>query len=212
MKIVGIDLAGSPKRKTGFCVLDERMQTKTSVLATDKEIICETKKENPDIISIDAPLSLPAGRCCLRKTCSCRKFGHLRKCDRELLNRRIRFFPITLGPMRKLTMRGIKLKKIFEKKNFRVIESFPGSIQDILGMPRKQNGLGKLRRALIKFGFKGDVGKKDLTDDELDAITSALVGKLFLENNYTAIGSGEEIIIVPRILPQSKHFIAENKI
>lgn len=212
MKVVGIDLAGSPKRKTGFCVLDEKMQTKTSVLADDGEIIRETVREDPNVISIDAPLSLPSGRCCLRKTCSCRKFGHLRKCDRELLNRRIRFFPITLGPMRKLTMRGIKLKKIFERKGYTVIESFPGSIQDILGMPRKQEGLEKLRKALIKFGFKGDVRKKDVTGDELDAITSALVGKLFIENNYTAVGGGEEIIIVPRILPQSKYFIMKNKI
>ncbi|MBU5536963.1 MAG: DUF429 domain-containing protein [Candidatus Aenigmatarchaeota archaeon] len=196
MKVVGIDLAGTSKKKTGFCILDGKLNVKTSVLTTDKEIIKETVKENPDIISIDAPLALPKGRDCLKKTCSCRKYGHLRKCDRELLNMGIKFFPITLGPMRKLTLRGIKLRCKFEKLGFKVIESYPGAIQDILKIPRKQKGIEKLRKALIKYGFRGDVYKKDITDDELDAITSALVGKMYLENKYTAIGDPEEILMI----------------
>lgn len=199
MKIVGIDLAGVETKPTGFCILDENLNTKTSVLFLDEEII-GTEKVKPDVISIDAPLALPKGRCCLRNSCKCRKYGHFRECDRELARMGIKFFPITLGPMRKLTLRGIDLKKRFEKKGFKVIESFPGSIQDILKMPRKQRGLEKLRSALIDYGLKGDVNKKRITDHELDAITSALVGKMHLEGNYLAIGNPEEILmILPKI-------------
>lgn len=201
MKVIGIDLAGVETKETGFCVLDESLNVKTSVLYKDEEIIKETEKTEPDIISIDAPLALPKGRCCLKKTCKCRKYGHLRKCDRELAKMGIKFFPVTLGPMRKLTLRGIKLRKIFEGKKFNVIESFPGSIQDILGMPRKQRGIEKLRKALIEYGFEGDVKKKEITDHELDAITSALVGKMYLEGDYLAIGDPEEILM---ILPRRK--------
>ena len=105
-RIVGIDLAGVEKRPTGFCFL-EGMKVKTSLLFTDEEIIEEVKKAKPSIVAIDAPLSLPKGR----KSIEERTDIHLRECDRELLRRGIKFFPITLGPMRKLTERGIKLKK-----------------------------------------------------------------------------------------------------
>lgn len=208
MKVVGIDLAGVIKKKTGFCELDKNLKVKTFVLTTDDEIINKTIDINPDIISIDAPLALPKGRCCLRKTCKCRKYGHLRKCDKELARMGIKFFPVTLGPMRGLTLRGINLRKTFEKLGFKVIESYPGSIQDILKIPRKQKGLEKLRKALIKYGFTGDVNKKNVTDDELDAITSALVGKLYLENNYMGIGTPDEILmILPKREESLKSFI-----
>lgn len=196
MRIVGIDLAGVETKSTGFCILDKNLNTKTSILFSDREIIKETEKVKPDVISIDAPLALPKGRCCLRKSCKCRKFGHLRECDRELARMGIKFFPVTLGPMRKLTIRGIDLKKVFENRGFKVIESFPGSIQDILKIPRKQKGLEKLRKALIKYGFKGDVKKEKITGHELDAMTSALVGKMYLEGDYLAIGDSEEILMI----------------
>jgi predicted nuclease with RNAse H fold len=103
--------------------------------------------------------------------------------------------------MRKLTMRGIKLRKTLENKGFKVIESFPGAIQDILKMPRKQRGVEKLRKALIEYGINGDTEKEKISSHELDAITSALVGKFFLEGNYLAIGDPEEILM---ILPNVK--------
>lgn len=59
MRIVGIDLAGSPNRRTGFCLLDEKFRTITKALHEDKEIISETLNAKPRIVSIDAPLCLP---------------------------------------------------------------------------------------------------------------------------------------------------------
>ncbi len=194
MRIVGLDLAGSPNRTTGFCLLDENLYAKTKALHSDREIVSETIASNPEVVSVDAPLSLPRGRKSLARPGP----QHFRACDRELMLMRIRFFPITLGPMRKLTARGIKMKRIFEAKGLKVIESYPGSIQDILGMPRKQEGLEKLRRALVRYGVEGEVRKKEITNDELDAITSAIVGKMFLEGNYLAIGDPEEgLMILP---------------
>ncbi|MEM5772764.1 MAG: DUF429 domain-containing protein [Candidatus Aenigmatarchaeota archaeon] len=195
MRIVGIDLAGSEKQVTGFCFMDENLNCETLALHSDKEIIEETLKRDPDIISIDAPLSLPKGRESLEK----RGPPHLRACDKELLKMKIKFFPITLGPMRSLTKRGIKFKKFFESKGYKVIESFPGAAQDLLGIPRKQAGTEKLRKALMSFGFKGDIKKEKITSDELDAITCALVGKFYLEKNYVALGDKKEgLIILPK--------------
>jgi hypothetical protein len=196
MIVVGIDLAGSEKRNTGFCILNEKLFCKTKILKKDEEIIEEVKKVKPEIISIDAPLSLPKGRKCLED----RKGPHLRECDKALAKMGIKFFPLTLGPMRKLTERGMKLKKTFNKMGYEVIESFPGAMQDILKIPRKKRGLEKLRKGLIKIGIKGDVEKKEITHDELDAICCALVGKLYLQNNFLSIGNPKEgLIILPKI-------------
>jgi len=195
LRIVGLDLAGSETRKTGFCSMDQGLSCRTKVLYTDEEIIRETLSQEPDVVSIDAPLFLPKGR----ESLEVKGPPHYRACDRELLRMKIRFFPISLGPMRKLTKRGMSLKSVFEGSGLRVIESFPGAIQDMLGMPRKQEGLEKLRRALIVYGAGGEVDRNDLTGDELDAITCALVGKMLLEGDYLAIGDPEEgLMILPK--------------
>src|SRR3990170_5125708 len=199
MKAVGIDLAGVEKRPTGFCVLDENLNAQTCILHSNKQIIEIIEKLNSGVVSIDAPLALPKGRPSL--SAKYKNRPHLRECDKQLAKMGIRFFPVTLGPMRKLTQRGIQLRKILEGKGFKVIESFPGAAQDMLGMPRKQKGLEKLRKALIKYGIKGDIEEKELSDHELDAATSALVGLFYLEGNYMAIGDPEEILM---ILPKTK--------
>jgi predicted nuclease with RNAse H fold len=203
MKAVGIDLAGVETRPTGFCVLDGSLNAHTYLLYSDRQVIDMIEQITPDVVSIDAPLALPKDRPSL--SAKYKNRSHLRECDRVLLKMGIRFFPVTLGPMRKLTQRGIKLRKILEGKGFKVIESFPGAAQDLLGMPRKQKGLEKLRKALVKYGIKGDIEEKTVSDHELDAATSALVGLLYLEGNYTAIGNPEEILmILPKTKPEKK--------
>jgi predicted nuclease with RNAse H fold len=199
MKAVGIDLAGVETRPTGFCVLGENLNTQTYLLHSDKEIIDMVEQASPDVVSIDAPLALPRDRPSL--SAKYKNRSHLRECDKALLKMGIKFFPVTLGPMRKLTQRGMNLRKILEAKGFKVIESFPGAAQDILEIPRKQRGLQKLRQALIKYGIKGDAAKRAKSDHELDAVTSALVGLLYLEGNYVAIGDPEEVLM---ILPKAK--------
>lgn len=197
MKFIGIDLAGVETRDSGICILNEDLNAETFILKKDDEIIDCIIKVRPDIIAIDAPLSLPFGRCCLKDECLCRNKGHLRECDRELLKMKIKFFPITLGPMRKLTERGIRFKNIIEEKGFKVIEVYPGGAQDLLGIPRKQKGIENLRKGLMNIGIK-DISKVT-SDDELDAITSALVGKMYIEGDYLALGNPEEgLIIMPK--------------
>lgn len=194
MKVIGIDLAGVESRPTGFCILDEKLNVDVSVLYSDKEIIEKVLEVKPKVVAIDAPLALPKGRTSLKK----RSNIHFRECDRELWRMKIKFFPITLGPMRKLTERGIKLKKILEKKGFEVIEVYPGAAQDIWKIPRKQKGLDKLRKGLEKFGMGLD---ENLTGDELDAISCALVGKEYNDKKCLAIGDEKEgLMVLPKIL------------
>ncbi len=193
MKVVGIDLAGVETRPTGFCVLDlKSMEVSHFILYKDNEILEAVERVKPVVVAIDAPLSLPIGRESLEEKSNI----HLRECDRELLTRKIKFFPVTLGPMRKLTHRGMKLKKRIECEGFQVIEVYPGGAQDILGIPRKSDAKG-LMKSLLNLGLKG-IGRK-ATHDELDAVTAAYVAKLYIENNYEAYGNKEEgQIIMPK--------------
>jgi len=194
MIVVGIDLAANHKKQSGFCIMNENLEVKTFLLFTDNEILDYVKHYNPELIAVDAPLSLPMGRKSLEEKSNI----HLRLCDRELLELGIKFFPITLGPMRKLTKRGIKLKQMLENLGYKVIEVFPGATQDILGLVRKNQGIDKLREGLISLGIKGI--KNEMNDDELDAITCALTGLLYLKGECIELGDKKEgILIIPKL-------------
>jgi predicted nuclease with RNAse H fold len=191
-KVVGIDLAGSPKRSTGICTLKKDNITCCTIVHTDQEIISYVEKENPALIAIDAPLNLPPGR----KSLEDKNGEHFRPCDRELLRRGIRFFPITLGPMRLLTKRGIHLKRVLTRRGYPVIEVYPGAAQDIWHTGRKQEGLSNLRKGLEKLGLKGLNNK--MNGDELDAVTAALVGQLFLRGKSEVLGNFKRgAIVIP---------------
>jgi len=195
---VGIDLSGSEnKRNTGLCVLNGN-QAFLSVMKSDDEIISKTININPTVISIDSPLSLPKGRDCVYDSCECRKYGILRECERILKRRGINVYPCLINSMQKMTMRGIKLAKIFEEKGYKVIESYPGAAQDILGMPRKKIDLNELELNLKHLGIEVSLKEKRITHDELDALTSALVGYFYLAGFYEGIGNKDEgYLIIP---------------
>ncbi len=150
MSIVGLDLAGVENRPTGFCIL-RGMEAKTCLVYKDQDILQKVRESIPKVVAIDAPLCLPPGR----KSIEERTSIHLRESDRQLLKMGIKLFPITLGPMRKLTHRGIQLKNIFEAQKLVVIEAYPGGAQDVLGIPRKQRGIEKLLAGLEKLGIVG---------------------------------------------------------
>jgi len=194
MLSVGVDLAGSELRNTGFCYMRDDMCVKTYILKSDEEILRSVLNANPDIVSVDAPLSLPRGRPNLER----KGPPHLRACDKELIRLGIRFLPLTLGPMRMLTARGMRLKDSLEAKQFKVIECYPGAAQDVLGIPRKTQDVNLLQDMLIDIGIRGDIEKRTLTHDELDAVTAALVGMMYLRGEYTALGDvNEGQIIIP---------------
>jgi predicted nuclease with RNAse H fold len=191
-KVVGIDLAGSPKRNTGICTLKKDSISLCTIVHTDEEIIDYVEKEKPALVTIDAPLNLPPGR----RSIEDKNGEHFRPCDRELLRRGIRFFPITLGPMRLLTKRGIHLKRVLTRRGYAVIEVYPGAAQDIWHTGRKQDGLTRLRHGLQKLGLKGL--NMSMSGDELDAVTAALVGQLFLRGKSEILGNFKRgAIVIP---------------
>ncbi len=206
--IVGIDLAGSPRRATGFCLLRAGVIT-TAVLFSDLEILEAVKSARPEVVAIDAPLSLPPGR----RHIEDRTGSHFRSCDLALRQKGIRFFPITLGPMRLLTTRGRHLARLMRKAGCRVIEVYPGGAQDIWGLPRarrdrKALALGLKKLASEKFSLRLQEGATpwlEMTADELDAVAAALVGLLYIQDQAELYGKGKKIIVMPPGGNREKH-------
>ncbi|HKV23183.1 MAG TPA: ribonuclease H-like domain-containing protein [Candidatus Acidoferrum sp.] len=190
-RIVGIDLTGSTKRATGWALM-EGASAKTQSLRTDDELVAATIAAEPALVSIDSPLSLPE--------------NHpnpgtpiYRKCELALKRMGISVFWCLLPTMEALTRRGMTLAEELRKRGLRVIESYPGAAQDILGIPRKGTSLDELKWGLVRSGVAGDFAVKRVTHDEIDAITSALVGLFYLADDYIALGTpAEDYLIVPR--------------
>ncbi|HEX5413792.1 MAG TPA: ribonuclease H-like domain-containing protein [Terriglobia bacterium] len=190
-KVVGIDLTGSEKRATGWALMDGASVT-TKPIITDDELISETVAAKPDLVSIDSPLSLPE------------RYGEAgapiyRKCELALKRMGISVFWCLLPSMEMLTRRGIGLAQALREAGCKVIESYPGAAQDILGIPRKKASLEELKWGLSRAGINGDFQTAKITHDEVDAITSALVGLFYLADEHMALGTiTEDFLIVPR--------------
>lgn len=198
--VVGIDLSGSEARQSGWCVLEGRSAS-TKMLATDNEIISETLKAQPHVISIDSPLSLPTGRTRVDDSDPAREeHGIMRHCERLLKRRGVNVYPALIPSMQKLTARGIRLAAIFRKHGIPVVESYPGAAQDIMNIPRKRASLEFLESGLAEFGIEGNFLIDPVTHDELDAITSAIVGVFFWSGKFERLGTdalGDEALIIP---------------
>lgn len=194
--VVGIDLAGVSRRPTGACCLHE-FEASTTLLFEDRDILEFIRRQKPDLVAIDAPLNLPPGR----RSIEDRNGAHFRPCDLELRLHKIPFFPITLGPMRALTVRGIALRRLLEKEGLQVVEIYPGGAQDVWGIPRARHDLRKLRRGLIRLGVKGLA--KDVSEHELDAVSGALVGLQFLKGEARVFGDFRTGAI---LMPRKKRF------
>ena len=197
-KVVGIDLTAGDKA-TGIAKLDGHIVETTS-LVTDDEIVAYIKQHKPKIVSIDSPLGLPGGGKEIDPGA-----GIVRIAEQDLASIGIPAYPALIDSMQKLTLRGIKLRRIISGLSYKplVIESYPGAAQDILSIPRKQQGLDLLREGLGRLGLNGP-GLKTHSHDEMDAITSAIVGRYFEAGQYEPMGIPSEAqLIVPKVPPIS---------
>jgi histidinol phosphatase-like PHP family hydrolase/predicted nuclease with RNAse H fold len=177
--VVGVDLTAGKNRKTAVAKLSGSF-VETASLRTDEEILDYIKEVQPAIVSIDSPLGVPGGGEKIDP-----KAGIMRIAERDLASVGIPAYPALIGSMKELTLRGIRLRKAIESFDDppTVIESYPDAAQDLLAIPRKQRGLNLLLRGLTEMGLRGP-GLLTKSHDELDAITSAIVGRFFEVGQY----------------------------
>jgi len=207
---LGIDLTSTEAKPSACLGLDSKSQlVYFGFLTENKDILALLNFYSPQVIAIDAPLSLPLGLCCLEETCSCKpKFPRKnRQCDQELRQQRIPCYPTSKKTFVKdLIYRGIELKTSIGrevKQAGQVIEVYPfASKVRLLGktVPRKttKEGLSFLRDKL------GDILPSlkpylDMFDHDLcDAAVAAYTALLYHQNRVEALGNSEEgLIFIP---------------
>jgi len=198
LRVVGIDLTGSEKRPTGWCLLAGN-EALTTIVSRDEELIDQTVAATPDIVSIDSPLSLPHGRKrILYDKLGRVTFGIMRACELTLKRRGVNVYPCLIDSMQNLTARGIRLAKALRIRGIPVIESYPGAAQDIMGIPRKRASLDYLKQGLAEFGISGSFLTAKVSHDEVDAVTAAVVGLFFWSGKFEALGNeDEDFLIIP---------------
>ncbi len=196
-RIVGIDLTGASAKATGVALLDE-MWVETCSLLSDDDLVQFILEHKPRIVSIDSPLGLPGGGSEIE-----RDAGIMRVAEHDLASIGIPAYPALIDSMKELTLRGIRLRTRIESLEDppSVIESYPGAAQDILSIPRKQRSLELLRQGLKGLGLTGP-GLSTSSHDEMDAITSAIVGRFFEAGEFEPMGIPLEAqLIVPKPRP-----------
>ena len=199
VKVLGVDLAGSPHRISGICVLafhkrverveeegsaemnaegswDERLWRWTACyfrsVRADDEILSVAREEKPAVVGIDAPLSF-SGK-------------PFRDCD-SAVRHLCPVLPLTFSGMRKLAERGMRLAsklralRSAEGRHVDVIEVFPRASERVFGTRMKE----KLK----------DVLSLARNRHEYDAFLCALTARCYFEGKFQALGAKEKIIV-----------------
>ncbi|WP_237739758.1 DUF429 domain-containing protein [Methanobacterium formicicum] len=189
---MGIDLAGKVDNPTGICILnaDESRgyEMDMGTLYTDEEILGTIDRVQPSLIVIDAPLSLPKGRCCLEKECECAVGGHFRQSEREI-RRYGSVLPLTFTGMKMLTLRGVGLASTLSGK-FQLKETHPRTAGKMLNWENLEKDLENCFHL-----------PPNPTEHELDAAIAALTGFFYINDCFLELGDEDEGTI---ILPKGK--------
>ena len=161
MRILGIDLAAKETNPTGICIFEDwRAECRT--VKSDEEILEIVRAVRPDLIVVDAPLSISENA--------------WRDGEEALLRMGKRPLPLTMGSMRELAERAVKLKKHWKVKT---IETFPSAFRPkILDV--------KMVRKII--GIKNK--------HERDALLCALVGRRYFHGGIRKLGEKSHIYII----------------
>jgi predicted nuclease with RNAse H fold len=178
-------------------------------IAENTDIVTLLNFYSPQVIAIDAPLSLPSGLCCLEEYCHCQpKFPRKnRQCDQELRQQGIPCYPTGKKTFIKdLIYRGIELKNGIDfeaKQACQVIEVYPFASKVRLfgkAIPRKTTKQGmtfvrdKLGDILLGIEPYLDMFNHDLCD----AAVAAYTALLHHQNRVDALGNNAEgLILIP---------------
>lgn len=152
MRVAGVDLA--VVRPSAIAVMDDcELLAYLSAMELE-EIVESLRPYRPLVVAIDAPLTRPD--------------GWLRDVERELRKMGYKLLPPLLGPMAKLTERGIKLAQMLGN----AIEVHPRTSMRAMGLDPRS----------LRDKYKPP------TRDHLDAVVAALTALAYLRGLYKAIG------------------------
>ncbi|HEC44181.1 MAG TPA: DUF429 domain-containing protein [Bacteroides sp.] len=191
--IAGIDYGSKYAGTTVMCYNSAhkvRFISSSKNADADSFLLAELAYLHPDLIMIDAPLSLP-GVFWLGNGYNDHFF---RKCDKELQA----MSPMFLGG---LTARAMGLRKFINGMGNRMVETYPRKLVDILNLPasgykNKKADLPEFVTHLVNtLGIR--LNQEQITSwHHLDALLAFLSGLRYLEHRSQEFGVPEEGVIV----------------
>jgi predicted nuclease with RNAse H fold len=184
--VVGIDLSGVGAQTVGRTVaarlaLGARARlvdlTPRVPRLTDAALLAWIAHEDPRIVAIDAPLTLPHVVSCTDPICSLEHHLYTRRLVEIELRDRMHIGMAT-SRIAAIAFRGIYLKRSLTMQGIQVIETYPRATFQVLGVPTtsKRDPAG----AAAALGRRVD-GVATTDADELDAIAAALAAAEYLQ-------------------------------
>ncbi len=208
MTVMGIDLTASSRRGSAFALLDEKAGLiECSEFFEPEELAGSLERHKPEVVAIDAPLSLPLGLDCLEESHPCSPTHDYkgRSAEQELARIRIGcFFTTKRSIIKGVVYRGQDISRRLSKQGFTVIEVYPYATKVILfgeKIPSKltSRGLEYLKDRLSTMVTGLDDYMDGLNHDGCDALLAAYTGWLYCNDQTDALGIPEEgHIIVPK--------------
>lgn len=209
MLVMGIDLSSSNKRPSTYAFLNRsRKLEKIGVFLTNDELIELAKKHKPRLISIDSPLGLPKGLCCLEESCSCKPVLNPkgRIAELELAKMGIGcFFTSKRSIIKPMIYRAIDLVGHLRRHRLETIEVYPYATKVLLfgeKIPSKSSpeGLAFLKTKLLELVPGLDRNGTKLGHDECDAVLAAYTAAMYCDKQADLVGTADEgYIVVPKL-------------
>ena len=134
---LGIDLTSVEAKPSACLGLDRGLHLIYSdFLYQDSDILGVVSRHGFEVVAIDAPITLPAGLCCLEESCPCQLQAGVkgRSCEWELARLGIPcYFTTKKSIIKAMVYRGIRLKAELESMGCEVIEVYPYASKVRLG-------------------------------------------------------------------------------
>jgi predicted nuclease with RNAse H fold len=191
-RILGIDYGNKYSGTTVICYNSYhqvRFLESSKNSDADAFILNEADHLKPDLTMIDAPLSLPG----IYYTVNGYTDRFFRICDRKLNA----MSPMFLGG---LTARAMSVKGEFGRRKFRIIETYPRKLVEMMNLPlalyKKSNKDLPVFTELLKFSLGLNINTAQITSwHRLDALLAFLSGIRYLNKEAKRYGKKEEGLV-----------------
>lgn len=205
-RVLGLDLAFPNHPTAAVALAADKAPLYLNSVIDDSAILGLAARFRPDLIAIDAPLTLPQGLCCLESSCPCGSGGYpKRSAERALAAQGIGCFYTTKKSLIKgMVYRGVSLATDLRTKGYQVIEVYPYASKVRLWgkpIPRKTTpqGLEWLRQRLGEL-LPGLQPHLPTFDHNLcDAAVAAYIGWLHLRGRTRVVGREDGPIVLPAV-------------
>ena len=210
MTVMGVDLRSVSRRSSTVLSLDEeKRMVHCDRFGKNSDLLCLAALQQPAIVAIGSPLTLPSGLCCLDPACECTLAlpdAKGRHCELELSRIGIGcFYTNKWSIVRDLINRGIKLKYQLNELGFKVIEVYPYATKVLLfgdNLPgKKSREYLRLLNERVTSLIQGFSGCSDSLDKyTCNAALNAYTGFLYLQNSTDSLGiSTEGMLEIPNL-------------